>query len=86
MKHIVHSRILYVLLSKALFCYLKYFWKIFNQGQYELIHNVHLVNFDQPLSKSHIVWSMLTFAMFAANSDQANVWNMLFNEQYYPFK
>ena len=41
-------------------------WNIFNQGQYGLIHNVHLVNFDQSLPNSHIVWSMLTFAMFVA--------------------
>ena len=37
------------------FLLLEIFLKKFNWGQYVLIHIVHLVNFDQSLSKSHIV-------------------------------
>ena len=85
MKHIALSRVLHIFPSKALFCELKYFWKIFNQGQYRLIHNVQIVNFDQSLTKSNIQ-SMLTFVMFVVNSDQANVWTMLVNQPYCPFK
>ena len=85
-KHIVLSRIFHIYPLKALFSYLEYFWKIFNQGQYRLIHNAHLVNFDQSLLNSHIVQSMLTFAMFVANSDRVNLWTMLVNEPYCPFK
>ena len=85
-KHIALSRIFHIYPLTALFCYLEYFWKTFNQGQYGLIHNAHLVNFGQSLLNSHIVQSMLTFAMFVANSDQANLWTMLVNEPYRPFK
>ena len=55
LKHIVLSSILHIFPSKALFCYLKYFWNFFSQGQYEWIHNVHLENFGQSLSKSYSV-------------------------------
>ena len=55
------------------FLLLEIFFKNFNQRQYRLIHIVHVLNFGQSLSKSHIVRSMLNFAMFVANSDQANV-------------
>ena len=37
------------------FLLLEIFLKNFNQGQYGLIQIVNLVNFDQSLSKSHIV-------------------------------
>ena len=35
------------------FLLLEIFLKIFNHGQYGLIHIAHSVNFDQSLSKSH---------------------------------
>ena len=71
MKHIVLSRILHIFPSKAPFCYLKYFWKKINLGQYGLLHNdVHLVNFGQSLSKSHIIRFMLNFTIFPATSVQ----------------
>ena len=50
-----------------------------------LIHIVYLVNFDQSLSKSHIVQSMLNFAMFLANSDQEIIQAIRF-DPYYPYK
>ena len=81
--------ILHIFPLKALFCYLKYSWKNFYQGQYSLIHNVHLVNFGQSLSnivqytsvyfsilQSHILQSMLNFTMFLANSDQGTIWTI----------
>ena len=71
--------------SKALFCYLKYFWRISNQRQYGLLHNVYLVNFVQSLSKSHIVRFMLSFTMFLANSDQEAIWTIRF-DPYCPYK
>ena len=55
---------------KNSFLLLEIFLKNFNQ-RHGLIHIVHLVNFGQSLSKSHIVWSMLNFAMFIAKPDQA---------------
>ena len=55
------------------------FLKNFNEGQYSLIHIVHLINFDQSLSKSHIVWFMLNFAMFLANSDKQKIWTIRFD-------
>ena len=74
LKHIVLPRI---------FCYLKYFWKFFNQGQYMWIHIVHLVNFGQSLSKSHMLRSMLIFTMFLANSDQETIRTIRF-DPYFP--
>ena len=44
-----------------------------------LIHIVHLVNFGQSLSKSHIVQSMLNFTMFLANSDKETVRTIRFD-------
>ena len=64
--------------SKVLFCYLKYFWRISNQGQYGLLHN-----FGQSLSKTHIVRFMLNITMFLANSDQEAIWNI---DPYCPYK
>ena len=61
------------------------FLKNFNEGQYSLIHIVHLINFDQSLSKSHIVWFMLNFAMFLANSDKQKIWTIRF-DPYCPYK
>ena len=55
------------------FLLLEMFLKNFNQQQYGLIHIFHFISFDQTLSKSHKVQSMLNFAMFVANSDQENV-------------
>ena len=61
------------------------FLKNFNQGQYGLIHVVHLVNFDQSLLILYVVWSMLNFAMFPANSNQETIQTMWF-DPYFPHK
>ena len=63
----------YISFYRKLFLLLKIFLKNFNQGQYGLIHIVHLVNFDQSLSTLHIVRSMLNFAMLLANSNQETI-------------
>ena len=47
------------------------------------IHIVHLVNFGQSLSKSHMLRSMLIFTMFLANSDQETVRTIRF-DPYFP--
>ena len=67
------------------FLLLEIFLKNFNQGQYVLIHIVHLVNFGQSLSRSHILRSMLNFTMFLANSDQETIWTIRF-DPYCPYK
>ena len=64
---------------KSSFLLLEIFLKNFNQGQYGLIHIVHLVNFDQSLSTLHIVRSMLNFAMFLANSNQETIRTIRFD-------
>ena len=64
---------------------LEIFLKNFNQGQYGLIHIVHLVNFDQSLSTLHIVRSMLNFAMFLANYNQETTQTIRF-DSYCPCK
>ena len=79
MNHIVPSRILHKFPPNVLFLLLEIFLKNFNQGQYGLIHIVHLVNFDQSLSTVHIVWSMLNFAMFLANSNQQTLRTIRFD-------
>ena len=84
LKNCIRDSILHIFPSKALYV-LKYFSKIFNWAQYGLIHIVHLVNFDQSLSKSHIVRSMLNFAMFLANSDQEIIRTIRF-DPYCPYK
>ena len=56
----------------------KYFLKILVR-QYRLIHILHLVNFDQSLSKSPVVRSMLNFEMFLANSDQETIQTIWFD-------
>ena len=61
------------------------FLKNFNQGQYGLIHVVHLVNFDQSLLTLYVVWSMLNFAVFPANSNQETIWTIRF-DPYFPHK
>ena len=55
LNHIVFSRILYKIPSKALFCLFETFLKNFNQGQHGLIQIVHLEKFDQFLSKANVV-------------------------------
>ena len=55
------------------FLLIEIFLKNFSQGQYVLIHIVHLVNFDQSLSKSHIVPFMFHFTIFLANSHQETI-------------
>ena len=67
-----------------LYIYLKYFWRISNYRQYRLFH-VNLVNFGQSLLKSHIVWFMLNFTMFLANSDQEAIWT-IWCDPYCPYK
>ena len=61
------------------FCYFEIFSENFSQGQYWLIHILHLVNFDQSLSKSHVVWSMLNFTMFLENSGQETIQTIQFD-------
>ena len=63
----------YISFHQKLFLLLEIFLKNFNQGQWRLIHIVHLVNFDQFLSTLHIVWSALNFAMFLANSNHETI-------------
>ena len=72
---IVLSRILQVSIESS-FLLLEIFLKNFNQGQYGLIHIVHLVNFDQSLSTLHMVRSVVNFAMFLANSNQETIWTI----------
>ena len=50
-----------------------------------LIHIAHLVNFDQSLSKSLILWSMFNFMMFLANSDQETI-QTIQSDPYCPYK
>ena len=61
LNHILFSIILRKFSSKAVSWILELLLKNFNQ-------TVHLINFDQSLSKSHMVWLITKFAMFLANS------------------
>ena len=76
MNHIALSRILHKFLSKALFCYLKYFWKILIRAS--MGWSIWSI-LDQSLSTLYIVWSMLNFAMILANSNQETIQTIWFD-------